>query len=183
MTTNLSDLSGGKLLFLISCNEKISRQIREKYEYVFVLHASDLPKGRGWSPAVWEILNGAEKVTVSLIEADEPIDTGDIWAQNDITIMSTDLYDDINRKLFTAQVALIEHVIRNFASLKPKPQSDDIKPTYYKKRTPSASKLNLNESLGDQFNLLRVCDPDRYPAFFYKDGQKFKIIIEKMLEK
>ena len=41
------------------------------------------------------------------------------------------------------------------------------KATYFKKRTPEDSKININKSLKSQFNLLRVCDEKNYPAFFY----------------
>ena len=40
----------GDILFLISCSERIGDAYRQKYRHVLVLHASDLPKGRGWSP-------------------------------------------------------------------------------------------------------------------------------------
>ena len=47
-----SELSGGHLLFLISCTEIISSSDRAKYNVSLVLHASDLPDGSGWSPHI-----------------------------------------------------------------------------------------------------------------------------------
>ena len=64
---------------MISCSEKISKRVIAQFEHVLVLHASDLPKGRGWSPHIWEILNRSDHITLSLIEAAEQIDEGDIW--------------------------------------------------------------------------------------------------------
>ena len=52
---------GGDILFLISCSELIKLEVRNKYRKCFVIHASNLPKGRGWSPHVWQILDGEEK--------------------------------------------------------------------------------------------------------------------------
>ena len=47
-----SSLEGGNFLFLISCHEIIKDNIIDKYENVLVLHASNLPNGKGWSPLV-----------------------------------------------------------------------------------------------------------------------------------
>ena len=74
-----SMLSGGDLLFLISCNEIISPEDRQKYSKSLVIHASDLPRGRGWSPHIWQIINGAEDLTITLLDAEDKIDSGDIW--------------------------------------------------------------------------------------------------------
>ena len=51
-----------------------------------VLHVSDLPRGRGWSPYIWELINGATFIKVSLIEAKEEVDAGQIWLQEKISI-------------------------------------------------------------------------------------------------
>ena len=37
----------------------------------------------------------------------------------------------------------------------------------------------MSKSIDEQFNLLRVCDNERYPAFFYKDGVKYILKINK----
>ncbi len=44
-----SSLESGDILFLISCSEIIGEDVRRRFSKVLVLHASDLPKGRGWS--------------------------------------------------------------------------------------------------------------------------------------
>jgi len=73
------DIPGGEILFLISCSEIVKRHDLAKYKNSLVLHASDLPKGRGWSPHIWEILNGEETITLSLLEAGDKVDSGRIW--------------------------------------------------------------------------------------------------------
>jgi methionyl-tRNA formyltransferase len=59
-----------------------------------------------------------------------------------------------------------------------KPQKNEVS-TYYRKRTPADSKLDPERSIKEQFNILRVSDPDRYPAFFIMNGQKYTIRLEK----
>ena len=56
-------------------------------------------------------------------------------------------------------------------------QSGD--PTYYPKRKPEDSRLDFYKPLSDQFNLLRVCDNERYPAFFEWKGSRYMIRISK----
>ena len=66
-----TSLTGGDILFLVSCSQVIGSDVQNMYRRTLVLHASDLPKGRGWSPYVWEVINGESKLTVSLLEASE----------------------------------------------------------------------------------------------------------------
>ena len=49
-------VTNGDLLFLVSCNELVDVAVIERFKHTLVLHASDLPKGRGWSPHIWELL-------------------------------------------------------------------------------------------------------------------------------
>jgi methionyl-tRNA formyltransferase len=51
--------------------------------------------------------------------------------------------------------------------------------TFYKRRKPEHSRLDVNKTIAEQFNLLRVADNERYPAFFELQGKKYKIKIEK----
>ena len=60
-------LIGGDLLFLISCSEFIKKEKRCLYKKVLVIHASDLPGGRGWSPHIWQALENCKEITVSLL--------------------------------------------------------------------------------------------------------------------
>jgi len=34
-------------------------------------------------------------------------------------------------------------------------------------------------SIASQFDLIRVCDPNRYPAYFFYRGKKYTMILEK----
>lgn len=46
------------------------------------------------------------------------------------------------------------------------------KESFYPKRSPKDSELDINKSLNEQFNLLRIASNEDFPAFFYKDGKK-----------
>ena len=60
-----STLLGGDLLFLISCTEVVQSHYRELYQKTLVIHASDLPQGKGWSPHIWQIIEGKTQIVVS----------------------------------------------------------------------------------------------------------------------
>lgn len=174
------EVGKGDLLFLISCNEKVSSNIIKKFQHVMVIHASDLPKGRGWSPHIWEIIGGAREITVSLLDASDAIDCGDIYKKISIEIPSSALWNEINDILFSAEMQLIEFAVENFSHLKKTAQRKDIEATYYKKRTPEDSKIDPFKPLSDQFNLIRVCDPDRFPAFFELEGATYNLVLKKV---
>jgi UDP-2,4-diacetamido-2,4,6-trideoxy-beta-L-altropyranose hydrolase len=172
------DLTGGYILFLISCAEVLRSEITKKYKHSLVLHASDLPKGRGWSPHVWSVLEGKNLLTLSLLEAHEKVDQGPIWLKEQIALEGHELFDEINDKLFQAEIKLMAEAIDKANVITPKSQAD-LASNYYPKRTPDDSRLNVNQSLIDQFNLLRISDKDRYPAFFEHLGHKYIVKIEK----
>lgn len=178
-----NDLTNGDILFLVSCSEIISEKDRIGYARSLVLHASDLPLGRGWSPHVWQIINGASEITVSLLEAQNKVDTGRIWHKIKVAIPPTALWDEINRILFTTELALMDFAIEHFGTIVPHPQDPDISPTYYPKRGPKDSRIDPEKSIKEQFDLIRICDPDRFPAFFELKGAQYAIKLEKIDEK
>lgn len=177
--TRLADItSEGDLLCLVSCSEIVTKEHRNMFHHSLVLHASDLPKNRGWSPHIWSIINGENDITLSLLEAEDKIDTGRIWGKIKIKLNGTELYDEINQKLFDGELQLISWACTNIDCITPKPQ-DNSTSNHLPKRTTKDSELDISKPIESQFNLLRVCDPNRFPAFFYIRGCKYKVKIEK----
>ena len=174
-------LIGGDILFLISCSEIVYRTDRDLYTKTLVVHAGDLPKGRGWSPHVWQIIEGHQRIVITLFEAEDQVDSGDIWHKEIIVVPEHALYDEINSMVFNTELRLLDFAVDHFNSIIPQPQDSEIEPTYYSKRSPGDSEIDFNASISDQFNILRISDPHRYPAFFKAYGYKYKIIIEKIL--
>lgn len=174
-----ADLPGGDILFLVSCSQKVGESERAKYKSVLVLHASNLPRRRGWSPHIWSVLDGESEIIVSLIEAIEPVDSGSIWLKTSFLLEGHELLDEINKKLFDAEVFLMTFAVDNIDNITPIEQVGD-SGSYMRKRTPADSEIDPKKSIADQFNLLRVIDSERYPAFFYHRGYKYQIKIEKV---
>ena len=175
-----SELSGGDILFLISCSKIVSVTDRAAYRTSLVLHASDLPHGRGWSPHIWQLIDGATEITLSLLEAEDRVDSGRIWRKLKFPVPKHALWDEINKCLFEAEVELIDFAVREFKTVSPTTQDPSIQPSYYPRRTPADSQIDPSQSIASQFDRIRVCDPNRFPAFFELHGRKYKLILEKI---
>lgn len=174
------ELVGGDFLFLVSCSELIKAEHRNMYLHTLVLHASDLPEGRGWSPHIWDIVEGREAITLSLLEAEDQIDSGRIWLKRKIPVEKTALWSDLNHLLFEAEIQLMNEAIVNNVNIKPVMQGEELSPTYRRRRTLSDSRLDVTQSIAAQFDLLRICDPNRYPAWIEIEGCKYKLTLERM---
>ena len=170
---------GGSICFLLSCTDILSKDILARYDHVLVVHASDLPEGRGWSPHIWDIIEGKDHIVISLIEASEQVDRGDIWKKNCYQIPSHFLYEEIMSIVNQAHIDLMNFAIANYGTVDPIPQDLSITPTYFPKRTPADSEIFPEKSIEEQFDSLRVSDLNRFPSFFRLRGKKFKIILEK----
>jgi methionyl-tRNA formyltransferase len=171
-------LGGGDLLLLVSCQQIVDAAVRGRYGRTLVLHASALPYGRGMSPHVWQILEGADSIVVTLLDAVDALDRGDIWHQVTLRFEGTELHDEIHAKLFDAEIELMDWAVANAFRTRPRPQSD-VGASCFRRRTPADSRIDVTRPLCEFFDLLRVADPQRYPAFFEYRGQRYRIRIEK----
>lgn len=178
LASNLSEVESGDILFLISCSVIVKKETRDEFLHTLVLHASDLPKGRGWSPHIWSVLNGEDSIVLSLLEAEDGVDTGNIWRKKKIQLDGSELFDEINNLLFDAELELIEWACENMKTCTPIPQLEK-GVSYYPKRGVGDSELDISKTIEEQFNLLRVCDLERFPAFFVINGKKYKVKIER----
>lgn len=174
-TTKPNSIVKGDVLCLLSC-ENIFRKLGLN-KYNLVVHESDLPRGKGWSPLTWQILEGKSEIPITLFEASEKVDSGKIYLQEKIYLKGDELLEEIKHLQGIATQNLILNFIKNIDKAIGYSQKGE--ESFYPKRVPKGSELNINKTIDDQFNLLRVCDNERYPAFFYKNGVKYFIKIFK----
>ena len=118
-------------------------------------------------------------LTLTLLEAANKVDSGNIWKKLEIGVTKDALWDEINHLVFDAELSLMDFAVENFGTIEPQTQSTAVEPTYHPKRNPADSKIDPKKSIEDQFDLIRVCDPDRFPAYFELHGQKYFIRLEK----
>lgn len=170
------DVPDGVVAFYLGCVSITPPQVLARNRYNLVVHESDLPQGRGFAPLTWAILEGSTRVTVCLLEAGKEVDAGSVYIRQDLVFDGTELNVDIRR--------MQGHITRDLclqflaATIPPFGIPQTGIPSWYARRRPKDSRINPEATFADQFNLLRVADNERYPAFFEMNGRRYSIKIE-----
>ena len=165
----------GDILCLLSC-EKLFKDLNLN-KHNLVIHESDLPKGRGWSPLTWQVLEGENEIPITLFEAAEDVDAGVIYSQEIVTFNGDELIDELRAAQGNSSIRQIISFVLNYPKNKGREQTGI--PQYYRKRSEKDSQLDVDKTIKEQFNLLRVVDNERYPAFIEIMGCKYYIKISK----
>jgi methionyl-tRNA formyltransferase len=166
-----SEIEFCDIAFYLGCTNMVNRQALNKSKSSIVVHPSDLPKGRGFSPLAWQVLEGKYEITVCLFEATEGCDEGDIYLKSSFALSGLELNDEIKQKQGRAILDLCLEYVNEYGHIKAEGQLGD--PTYYDRRSKDSSELDLHKTIAEQFNLLRIVDNERYPAFFYFKNKKY----------
>ena len=157
-----------EIVFMLSYFEVADKSFLEKHKHVLVVHESDLPHGKGWAPLFWQILEGKNETPIGLFEASGKVDSGDIYLKDTMKLEGHELHEEIREKQAMKTTELCLNFLENYENLKP--QKQEGKESEYKRRTPEDSELDINKSVSEQFNLLRIVNNEKFPAFFrYKD--------------
>ncbi len=139
------------------------------------LHAGKLPKYRGGSPLVWQIINNEKKIGISVIKIDKGIDTGDIICS---TSFSNNKNDDIfsiqkraNKKFLKLTLTAIKKLEKGGKFLKqPKSKS------YFRQRNDKDARINFQQSNIDIFNFVRSQGFPYKGAYFFLKKKKVRIL-------
>lgn len=165
--------------FCLSFSRLVSAVTRQRYRHTLVVHESDLPQGRGWAPMTWQILEGKNRIPVTLIEAVDDLDAGPIYLQEWVELNGTEL----NTEWRALQAQATQHLCRQWVQAYPaiaeSARHQEAGGSTYARRRPGDSRLDPAKTLAEQFNLLRVVDNKSYPAFFEHAGARYKISISK----
>ncbi|MCH9055131.1 hypothetical protein L5220_04250 [Synechococcus sp. PCC 6716] len=172
-------LMSGDILFILSYWQKVSTKTLEKFSSSVVVHASDLPKGRGWSPVSWTVLEGHNQIPIVLFKATSQIDQGEIYLKDYIYLEGHELINEIRVKQAHKTIDLCNRFINEYPEILNHGNHQIGTPSYFPRRTPKDSELDINKSIKEQFNLLRIADNDNYPVFFDYLGKRYIIKIYK----
>ncbi len=166
-----------EVVFILSYFNKIEMKYLGRHKHNLVVHASGLPRGKGWAPLFWQILEGKNKIPIVLFEANETIDGGIIYLKDNMIFNGDELYEEIRAKQAEKTKQLCGRFLEVYPSLRKYVQKG--KSTFYRRRTPQDSNLDINKSLKSQINLLRIVDNHNFPAFFEYKGHKYILKIFK----
>ena len=143
------------------------------------IHPSDLPQYRGGSPIQNQIINGITQSKVSLITLSSKLDAGEIWMKEDLSLIG-DSIEDIFANMAQSSILLLNHFFDNYPNITPEIQ-DVSQGTYYKRRKPEESKLNVEDfnkmTLEELYNFIRsLTDP--YPNAFMEDNEGNRLVFK-----
>ncbi len=178
-THEVSDLTKGDIAFFLGCEQIVPPRLLSLNLHNLVVHASDLPKGKGWSPLTWRILEGDNEIPVVLFEAAEKVDDGPIYLREMLVFQGTELIDEMRHALGRTTISLCNQFLQRYPSVIALAENQQGESSFYPRRTPTDSKLDPDRTIREQFRLMRVADNARYPCYFELDGCTFEIKVEK----
>lgn len=165
------------IVFILSYHKIIPKEYLSKHHHNIVIHASELPQGKGWSPMFWQIFEGKNEIPFSMFEVDEGVDSGNIYLLKVLKLAGYELNGELRDKQANFTIEMCLDFVANYDNYKiSKPQIGQ--EIFYPKRSEKDSKLDINKSLKEQFNLLRIVDNENYPAYFEIDGYRYILKIE-----
>lgn len=170
-----AEIEPGDVAFFLSLGRLVPVAVLRRNAHNLVVHESALPHGRGWSPLTWQVLEGKNEIPVSLLEAVEAVDAGEIYAQEHLRLRGDEMVAELRSAQAGATIRLCRDFIARYPFVLAEGRAQSGKGTNYPRRRPADSRLDPDKTLREQFNLLRVCDPDRYPAFFDLAGRRYEI--------
>jgi UDP-2,4-diacetamido-2,4,6-trideoxy-beta-L-altropyranose hydrolase len=172
-----ANLPGGNLCFYLSYGRIVDAKTRALYGNNLVAHASDLPNGRGWSPASWLILEGAERIPVTLLEAVDAVDSGPIYLQEWILLNGTELIDEWRDLISDSTANLVRRFVAKYPAILECAREQAGESSIYRRRRAKDSELDSKRAIVELFNHLRIVDNSHYPAFFRYKGKEYLLKI------
>ena len=175
-----NNINKGDLCFILSYYKLLNKETLSLNKHNLVVHESNLPTGKGWSPLTWQIINNINVIDVCLLEAEVKADSGMIYLREELKFEGNELIEDLRSMQANATINLCNKFIKTYPDIIKHGKKQHGEETFYKRRVPECSRLNPKDTIENQFNLLRVVDNDMYPAFFDLKGYRYKLLIEKV---
>lgn len=173
----MDDIATSDLTFFLSCSQLAPLNILQRSVHNLVVHESELPLGRGWSPLTWQILEGKSTIPVTLFEATEGVDSGPVYLCRYMKFGGHELVDELRKAQAEVTIGLCRDFARDYPEIVAASKSQRGIASHYARRSPQDSRLDPAKSLAQQFDLLRVVDNVRYPAFFDYRGHRYRVAI------
>lgn len=166
------------LIFILSYHRLIEKEYLQKHQHNIVIHASALPQGKGWAPMFWQILEGKNEIPFSMFEASQGMDDGNIYMQKTLSLTGYELNTELRQKQAAFIIDMCLEFLEDYETYKI-PYKQEGESSVYAKRSAKDSELDINKTIHDQFNLLRIVDNESYPAFFEIEGNRYTLKIER----
>lgn len=165
------------IVFPISYTKILPESFLKKNKLVVIAHSSKLPKDKGFAPLQNQILRNKNKAYMTLIKAEKEVDTGPIYFQNSFMLDGTELNDEIRNIQGVQLLKIIKQFLVKFPKVKSTKQIG--KGNFNRRMYPKDSELDINKTIKEQFNNMRINDNELYPSFFKYRGKKYILKIYK----
>ena len=168
----------GDVAFYLGCLKITPPEVLALNRRNLVVHESDLPRGRGFSPLTWQVIEGQNEIAICLFEATEDVDAGVVIYRQRIRFAGHELIDELREAQGEKTLDLCLRFLSESSPPEGEPQRGAT--SYYLRRQPKDSRLDTERSIAEQFDLLRTVDNMKYPAFFDHRGHRYKLTINMM---
>ena len=172
---NHLEVQSQDIVFILGYTKILNDAFIKSNKLNLVIHESALPKGKGFSPVQWQILEGAKSIPVCLIEATSEVDSGDILYKHNIELSGFELFEEIREKQAEATIKIISEFLKIYPDFNREKQSGS--DSFYRKRGINDGELDIDKSIKQQFNLLRIGNNQKWPSFFHYEGKKYLLKI------
>lgn len=113
------------------------------------------------------------------MKATEKVDSGVIYFKETMHFTGTEIVEELRATQADATFKLCLEFIDNYPDIIDKAVSQEGECSFYHRRTSEDSRLDPDKTIREQFNLLRVVDNQRYPAFFELNGEQYLLKVFK----
>jgi methionyl-tRNA formyltransferase len=140
-------------------------------------HPSILPKYRGRAPVNWAMINGEDKVGLTVHFIDKGVDSGPIIDQKIIKVSFEDTIKDVHEKYFPVYKKLANAIVAKFitGNLKSYPQNILNSNAIYPARYPDDGIVCWKNSSLSIYNLIRAVTHPYPGAFTFARHQKIML--------
>lgn len=143
---------------------------------VIIFHSSDLPDGRGWAPIYNTLARDMATYTVTGIKLAEPVDSGDVVIKATFPMLPGYTASALRRFDHELSILLTAKVLERFKGRPLHGRSQSGEGSYYQRRRPEESEIDISRPFAELIPHLRACEP-HHPAYFFHEGEKYLIAI------
>ena len=161
------DITNENMVLCVNYHHIVPQPILDLKYGAWTFHGSDLPKGRGWAPLAWTLINCEPNLTITLFMADKNVYTGMYYRKISMPVQDIDTIYSMRKKSETIIIELADNLLHDISTnstIVLHEQKGD--PTFYKKRTTNDSEININMTIKEAWKIIRSCHNSEYPAFF-----------------
>ncbi len=176
--TSSKDVGEEEICFILSCTRILKQDFLKKHAHNIVVHASDLPKGKGFTPMKWQVLEGKNEIVLTLFEAVEECDAGPYYFKDKIAFAGYELLDDMQNMMGEKILEMCCRFVEHIDEMVPIQQHGDS--TYYRRFNSDDDTLDVDMSIRELFPRMRIADNSRFPLMFTINGHKYSIVVKRL---